>query len=243
VNAARKMGAKTFNEYHTIHEQGYWTRDTLIDAYVDVIEKHGFEHWPTPNDLKGLGYDALRAAVELHAGSFWQLREMCRKRGVDLSQKPRKLDHLAPFETKYPISDDIFRDSEWKYYFFGFVAADGHVIHKKNEWAVEICVNKYDIGILEKLRDLISPSRPIHPKPHRSNPESDAVRLKLSSRTLVEMIADYIEIKDKTRSLTWPENIPHEFLRHFIRGYFDGDGTVDMTTNQKVVVEKRYEHI
>lgn len=244
VNAARKMGVKMFNEYHTIHEQGYWTRDKLIDLYADVIEKYSFEHWPTPNELKSLGFDALRSAIGLHFGSFRELRELCRERGIDLSDKPRKLDHLVPFETKYPITDSIFHDAELKYYFLGFVAADGHVIHKKNEWAVEICVNKYDIGILEKLRDLISPSRPIHPKPHRSKPESNAVRLKLSSRTLVEMIASYIEIEDKTHTLSWPENIPDEFLRHFIRGYFDGDGTVDVTTNQQVVDgERRYYYI
>ncbi len=244
VNAAQRLGIRTFNDYYELKSSGYWNREKTIDAYIDVIEKHGFTHWPSPSELKGLGYDALRAAVGPHAGSFRELREMCRERGIDLSPKPRKLEHLLPFETQYPIADYIFHDSELKFYFIGLIAADGHVIHTKSEWSVEICLNKYDIGLIEKLRDLISPSRPIHIKPHKSNPASDAVRLKLSSRKLVEMIAGYIEIEDKTHSLSWPGNIPDDYLRHFIRGYFDGDGTIDLTTNQQIVAgEKRYYHV
>lgn len=244
VNAAQRLGIRTFNDYYELKSPGYWNREKTIDAYIDVIEKHGFTHWPSPSELKGLGYDALRAAVGPHAGSFRELREMCRERGIDLSPKPRKLEHLVPFETKYPINDSIFLDSELKFYFLGLVAADGHVVCLKNDWSVEICLNKYDIGLIEKLRDLISPSRPIHPKPHKSKSASDAARLKISSRKLVEMVASYIEIEDKTHTLSWPENIPDEYLCHFIRGYFDGDGTIDLTTNQQIVAgKKRYYYV
>ncbi len=47
------------------------------------------------------------------------------------------------------------------------------------------------------------------------------------------MIAKYMTLDNKSLNLKWPGNIPDEYLRHFIRGYFDGDGTVGICTNQR----------
>ena len=230
---AAALNVPTYNQKNRIHDSGYWTIERIKEEYIHVIRKHDLKEWPSPADLQELGHGALSAAIGIHTGGHIKFRKHLIDIGFQLKNKPRKLDHLQPFETLYPINDTVFEEGELKYYFLGIVAADGTIVSRKNEQAVELCLKACDIEILEKLRDRISPERPIHDKPSRVKEEYLAKRLKFNSKPLVGMVAEYMTINKKSINLTWAKNIPDEFLRHFIRGYFDGDGTIDMCRNQR----------
>jgi len=232
-HVAAALNVPTYNQKNGLRDCRYWTIDRIKDEYLEVIRKHNLKEWPSPQDLQKMGYGALAAAIGIHAGGHIAFRKGLTDAGMQLNNKPRKFDHLQPFENVYPINDAIFEEGELKYYFLGIVAADGTIVRRKNEHAVELCLNAGDVEILEKLRDRISPERPIHDKPSRIKEEYLAKRLKFNSKPLVGMVAEYMTINKKSINLKWPYNIPDEYLKHFIRGYFDGDGTIGMCRNQR----------
>lgn len=45
---------------------------------------------------------------------------------------------------------------------------------------------------------------------------------------------------DKTHELTFPTGIPSNLIRHFIRGYFDGDGSVFLKMNRRFLKTKEH---
>jgi len=230
---AHKLGIPSYNEEHGLHDINYWSDEKIITEYISMLDKHGFTHWPSPQDLINVGHNTLRAAIgKIGHG---KLRKEVEKRGIFLEQKPRRLDHLIPFERKYEILPEVFEEGELKYYFIGLISADGSIVSFKNENAVELCLNKVEAGILEALRDRISPERPIHLKPHKKNSKSDAMRFKISGKEIVDMLSLYMPTQLKSINLTFPENIPDEYFRHYLRGYIDGDGTIGVARNQQTV--------
>jgi len=233
TSVAHKLGISSYNEEHGLHDINYWSDEQIISEYISVIKEHGFTHWPSPQDLINVGHITLRAAIgKIGHG---KLRKEVEKRGISLEQKPRMLDHLIPFERQYEILTEVFEEGELKYYFLGLVSADGSIVSYKNEKAVELCLNKVDAGILEALRDRISPERPIHLKPHKKNSTSDAMRFKLSGKEIVDMLSQYMPTHRKSLDLTYQDNIPDEYFRHYLRGYIDGDGTIGVARNQQTV--------
>lgn len=112
--------------------------------------------------------------------------------------------------------------SEELYYFLGFVAADGYV----NDEGIEIAVNNKDRYLLERFRDMIVPDKPISEK---SNVQASV--LKLSMRHQSWFFKDFYGLTTniKWRDLQFPssDKISDDYIRHFIRGYVDGDGTID----------------
>jgi len=199
--AAARLGVPTYNKQQGLHDRDYWTVERIVDEYISFIEEYGFIHWPSPNDLREKGYGDLEGAVRKIGHR--KFRKMIEERGIYLEKKPRKLDHLIPFERKYEILPEVFEETELKYYIVGIVSADGSIVSRKKEQAIELCLNKVDVGILEKLRDRISPGRPIHVKPHKENSDSDAVRLNSAGRKLYHFLENICRfIKSLSRSLT-----------------------------------------
>jgi len=42
-------------------------------------------------------------------------------------------------------------------------------------------------------------------------------------------------LRKKSYALIYPNNIPDDFFRHFLRAYIDGDGTIGISKSQRVV--------
>lgn len=241
INIIRKMGGinrvaasmniQTYNQFNGLNDSGFWDTQKIKDSFIELINKHSLEYWPSPADMRSLGYGDLAAAIGIYAGGHKRFRKELIERGIELTEKPRNTDHLIKFKNQYPITDEIFKEGELKYYFLGLVSADGHI--NSDEKSIELCLNHSDISILEQLRDMISPDRPIHDKPSKVKAEYLAKRIKFNSLAIFEMVSEYIGVSNKSRDLKWPENIPLEFMSHFIRGYFDGDGTLGIVRAQK----------
>lgn len=123
---------------------------------------------------------------------------------------------------KYKYNWDFFNvDSEELYYFLGFIAADGYI--SNNE--IEIGLNEKDLHILEEFRNLIVPDKPINYKK-----SSNSYTLKISCRNRIKKFKDFFDMttNKKHEEMVFPD-IPEKYLKDFIRGYVDGDGTIDTT--------------
>src|SRR5574343_877518 len=103
--------------------------------------------------------------------------------------------------------DPIKRDSEFKYYLFGFVAADGWISDKSNDIQIEI--KGSDVGLLKIFRDIVCPGKPIQERMIKlENKLFKACCLKLSNKEIKEEFMKYFNTTKKTQSLIFPYGIP-----------------------------------
>ena len=136
---------------------------------------------------------------------------------------------------KYNYNWNFFnKHSEELYYFLGFVAADGYLTDNE----IEIGINENDVCLLEKFRDLIVPDKPLYYKER-----TRSYTLKISCKSLMNDFKNFYGIitNKKHYEMSFP-NIPSEYVRHFIRGYVDGDGCIDTTKGyrgEKIYIGKR----
>lgn len=112
-------------------------------------------------------------------------------------------------------------DSEKKFYILGLLAADGWISKKSNR--CELTLKEADVNYLEMIKNLITPQKKLKYKQLQK-----AYRLTIDSAEFVETVYKYFSGDKKSQTLTFPPNIPNQFVRHFIRGYIDGDGNIDL---------------
>ena len=123
---------------------------------------------------------------------------------------------------KYSLNESYFDmiDSQNKAYFLGFIMADGYNNEKRN--VIEVSTSPIDIEILNKLNKEVNSSKPIR------FIESNGIRscrLDLCSHQLSVSLAALGCGQAKTFTIQFPD-IDVDLRRHFIRGYFDGDGCI-----------------
>jgi len=110
-------------------------------------------------------------------------------------------------------------DSEAKAYWLGFIAADGN-IDSRNMLVVTLATQ--DVAHLQRLAQSLNSNHPVKIYSYGVKRPSFA-RLLISSPQIVAALGHYGITPKKTFTLRFPD-LPDELLRHFIRGYFDGDG-------------------
>jgi len=105
-------------------------------------------------------------------------------------------------------------------YWMGFIDADGHVDTKRGR--VELKLHCRDVDRLIALRDSVSGNFPIYQ--FRTRPFAGIL---MFSR---DMVSDLVQknIGVKSPDLKPPRGIPENYVRHFIRGYFEGDGSISL---------------
>lgn len=135
---------------------------------------------------------------------------------------------------KHDYNEAIFEliDNEEKAYWLGFLYADGcvTVIGIKS---VKISLQAEDEEHLAKFRDFICPTLPIVPywaRIKKIEKQYNSVRVTATNSKIVDDLIALGCYPDKTEVIDFPfDKVPFELLRHFIRGYFDGDGSVAKT--------------
>lgn len=125
---------------------------------------------------------------------------------------------------KHRFNEEFFRiiDTEEKAYWLGFIAADGCVYQNSNAWRLQINLKGSDIDHLEKLQLAIKSNYKIVEKVVGS---SEVCQLKINSKTMCEDLINQGIIERKSLVVRMPE-MESNLQRHFIRGYFDGDGNI-----------------
>lgn len=126
---------------------------------------------------------------------------------------------------KYKVNEFYFDviDTENKAYWLGFIYADGYITSNK----FGVSLKDTDSRHLEKLKSDLESDYPIHI--YKSNSEwshNKYCRLLITSEYLSESLIKNGVFRRKTEILKPPQTVPNELIRHFIRGYFDGDGGI-----------------
>lgn len=152
--------------------------------------------------------------------SYEKTRIYLRKLGVkSTKRKPVKVTGLKL---------DYFKniDDSVKAYFLGFIKADGYVDEKRNRLAIRI--QERDVVILKRFCDAVGITQKkisyINKRKktsvHYSENRSQMVEVNITNKEFVSYLLDV-----KKESII--KKIPEKFAYDFIRGYFDGDGSIN----------------
>jgi predicted DNA-binding protein YlxM (UPF0122 family) len=131
---------------------------------------------------------------------------------------------------KYPINKDFFDviDTEEKAYFLGFLFADGGNIKQANFVRIDLTENDKDI--LYKLAKLIyTENSEQHVKIQNREDKGSFAYLNINSKYICSQLDKLGCTPKKSLTLKFPELLKdEELIRHFIRGYYDGDGGLNI---------------
>lgn len=124
---------------------------------------------------------------------------------------------------KFKFNESFFEkiDSEEKAYWLGFLYADG----TQNGNQFQICLKIDDKEHLEKFRKTIDSNHSIKKIIKKNHKAGFAALFQISSKRFCKSLQDSGCVKNKTFIVKFP-HLPDYLNRHFIRGVFDGDGTI-----------------
>jgi DNA-binding CsgD family transcriptional regulator len=110
-------------------------------------------------------------------------------------------------------------------YWAGFLAADGFVLSGRNGIGVELAIKdethlKNLCHFVGRNDTLVSRTR------HKNGKDFQHVEVGLISSELMDDLARNFNIVPRKSLILEPPDLPEKMRRHFIRGYFDGDGSV-----------------
>jgi hypothetical protein len=127
---------------------------------------------------------------------------------------------------KYHINQDYFKTwSRNMAYIFGFWCADGCIYGKK---IFDITIRMKDKYLIKRIAKELEYEGNIYDYVDRQ-----ACRLNFSCVVIYNDIVSLGGSENKSLTLKFPQ-VPKEYLADFIRGYFDGDGSVYDVKNQRV---------
>ena len=131
----------------------------------------------------------------------------------------------------YTLNENYFEqiDTQEKAYFLGFLYADGYNHHSKGE--VIITQVEQDKDIIYELQNRINSNCPIKIRVKDNPNHQDAYELTIYSRKVSDDLNKLGVTQGKTHTTSFPD-ISEEFYYSFIRGYFDGDGSISINPNE-----------
>lgn len=124
----------------------------------------------------------------------------------------------------YDCNENYFENinTEEKSYWLGFLYADGYVRDRKNNAEMRLKLSIKDIEHLGKLKKALNTDSEIKIK------ECQAI-LSINQKKFVKNLIDKGCVQAKTQVIKFPLFLREDLKRHFIRGYFDGDGSIKFT--------------
>lgn len=156
------------------------------------------------------------------------VKEMAKEVGVSPNTIRRRLKKLKlPIKAnrgafgKYEINSDFFKkDSPEQRYVLGLIASDGNVYTRSNGFKTITFTG--ELETVERVKFLLN----FGGKIHKSTMGDDTYFISFSDKIIANDLISLGIVPRKSLILKFPP-IPIKYnVRHFIRGYFDGDGHI-----------------
>lgn len=176
----------------------------------EIIEKY----------LKGTSISALSKEYET---TTYKIRKILTENNIVIRSRNEQNKFSPQNQRKHFINDNYFDviDKEDKAYLLGFLAADGSVQKRGN---VKIALSSIDRDFLEQIQKILETNYLIHD--YTTKDGYLVSELSFRSSQIIDKLANYGIVNNKTYSFTFPKNLPIKYYIDFIRGYWDGDGTI-----------------
>lgn len=170
-----------------------------------------------------------------------QIAKMCNVSGDTIEYWRKKFDipkseNGKQIKRKNKLNENYFEviDTEHKAYWLGFIMADGCITRTEKNGPYnrfEFNLKEEDKAHLEKFqKDLQSnyKIKEIEKRNKKRDFNSVVCNIRINSRKLVDSLIKNEIYPNKTGKEVLPKTVPKELIPHFIRGYFDGDGSITL---------------
>ena len=168
------------------------------------------------------GMGQVAAGAEFNVGSY-KVKQILKKYNIYKRNKHESIQLRNIVMRKYHFNENYFKNmSSNVAYILGFLAADGSVGMSTNE--LKITLAEKDTELLEKIKQELEFDGPIH---HATTSKGyDIASLEIHSAIYKKDLAIYNIIPQKTFTFSIPDTLEKKYWIDFIRGYWDGDGTI-----------------
>lgn len=161
-----------------------------------------------------------RAAIQCKAHRLYLVSNSAK---LERANEQRALHGGRPRVRKVDESYFAAIDTAEKAYWLGFLWADGTVAVKSGAyWAVKLNLSHHDEEHVQRFAEALQTDYPVQ---QYSSNGRHYVRLTVNSKKLVQHLLVKGIVPRKTYQQIIP-TVPLEFSHHFIRGVFDGDGSI-----------------
>lgn len=176
----------------------------------------------------GSSYIAKQCKVSDKTILYW-----LRKFNINIRTRKESLEKTNA--RKYKLNENYFKeiDCPKKAYWLGLLMADGTMReYKNNRFQLSLELKESDKYIIEKLNNDIE-SNYIITISDNSHCGTKRARLVITNNNFAKNLLTKGIIPRKTGKEYIPK-MPKELYRDFIRGFFDGDGSIQFTKNNRV---------
>lgn len=149
--------------------------------------------------------------------------------------RPDNKTHAKRYNLDENYFDNI--DTEAKAYFLGLMISDGSNNEEKHN--IRINLQEEDKHILDSfLLELKTDNSLRYIDCSKYKNKKNQYRLDIYNKHISQKLCEYGCINNKEFKTYFPKQIPKNLYNHFIRGYFDGDGSIFNNKNVKKLNHK-----
>lgn len=198
---------------------------------VECIEKKNYKKYIFTEEQKDLVaklYCELGSSVDV--GKLFNVGHKI----IAKILEEKGVKRTAAKNRRYKINENYFDiiDTQNKAYILGFLYADGCNYPKKS--TVSMSLEERDKDILERINDEIGNEHPLEFIDYSNKHDfgytyKNQYRMLIFSSHICQSLDLYGMSPRKSLTLSFPD-IREDLLPHFIRGYFDGDGSIAQGT-------------
>ena len=254
MKRAKELTQNQLEEIKRLNKEGWSTKQiyeqmgiTKSQAYK-AIKRMGLKsnrnRTMTPDNIKIIKEKYLEGETIEEITDKYFKDKYC---SGEINMVLRKIGITRPNGTQAKINHDYFEniDSEHKAYWLGFIYADGSItkkVYEKGSYTYRLRMELMfeDKYILEQMAlDLESDLKPKEYYNDTSsfegyNKPKHTAYIMFSSKKMGEDLVKLGVVPNKTLILKSLPSIPDNLMKHFIRGYFDGDGSVYLTKDNTI---------
>lgn len=229
---------KQIEDILKLHNDGLKDRE-IADKYGigrttvgQILNKHGISRMlpleKRVDDVMRLyneGKNQTEIYQELHM-DWKNVRKILKENNVDITKNSWKHE--------YKINEHYFDkiDNPDKAYIIGLLYSDGNL--GKHNSDVKLFLQERDKKLLEDILSKLDSDYPLHFYDYSNKPNhQNQYGFIITNRFFYKTLLQYGLFPNKSLTLKYPTNIPNEYQRDFIRGYFDGDGSLHCSKNGK----------
>lgn len=215
-----------------LYKQG-WSQPKIAEKYnvcrdtiKEIFKKHNISRKDKPCLFSDDEIEKIKQLYDSGKTSY-ELSEMYNMSSVNM----RRWLHLWGVQmrkSKYTFDEHYFDviDNQNKAYIMGLLYSDGY--HNVKDNTITITLQEKDKHILESINCLLDSDRPLRfVNNNAKNPNwSDCYQLSLTSSYTSRVLETYGLVGAKSLILEFPKWLDKSLYQHFIRGVFDGDGSI-----------------
>lgn len=163
--------------------------------------------------------------------------EYCKKEYKTDNRKQKCCSRTCARKNTYTPDNSIFENglNNTNAYILGLIYSDGCLYYSNHTKRYRITLSSKDKELMDEIHLLMTPKK----KLYKDNKNFQIVT---SNEEDIKFVQNLGLMERKTKSLTFPK-IEKEYLSHFIRGFFDGDGCVYKSKTYSNGIEYTYVYV